>query len=340
MTVMKPARANPPHPGTGPAAAGPDGGATPSGRPGARPWAYLALLVPPTGIPAVRRHRAAQRAARDGDAFTARALAAESATWSWYSAALAFTALLIAFGAVFLTANHDAVIEKFFNPAVLRSSAPEILRGFSVNVELFVLAEVLVLPWALFVACLRMLPGPASRPIRALAIAYVDLFRGLPAVVAIYLIAFGFPIAGLPILGSMTAFELCVLALVLIYGAYVSEVFRAGLQSVHWSQASAARSLGLSHVQTLRHVIAPQAIRRMIPPLLNDFIGLQKDTALVSFVGLLDAFNESRIVASNEFNLSAVTGVGIAFILITIPTARLVDRLTARDARRRQGASA
>lgn len=198
------------------------------------------------------------------------------------------------------------------------------------------LAEVLVLPWALFVACLRMLPGPANRPIRALAIAYVDLFRRLPAVVTIYLIAFGFPIAGLPVLRSMSGFELCVLALVLIYGAYVSEVLRAGLQSVHWSQTAAARSLGLSHLQTLRHVIAPQAIRHMIPPLLNDFIGLQKDTALVSFVGLLDAFNQSRILASNEFNLSAVTGVGIAFVLITIPTARLVDWLTVRGAKRRQ----
>jgi polar amino acid transport system permease protein len=340
MTVTKTGHSDQPQHPPGPVAgvlATPDPAAALLGR---RPWPYLALLIPPTGVPAMRKHLAARRAARRGDSFAARALAAEAATWSWYSAALAFIVLLAAFATLFLTANDHAVIQKFFNPAVLRSSAPEILRGFLVNVELFLIAEVLVLPWALFVACLRMLPGPASKPIRGLAIAYTDLFRGLPAVVAIYLIAFGFPIAGLPVLGSMTGFELCVLALVLIYGAYVSEVFRAGLQSVHWSQASAARSLGLSYVQTLRHVIAPQAIRRMIPPLLNDFIGLQKDTALVSFVGLLDAFNESRIVASNEFNLSAVTGVGIAFVLITIPTARLVDRLTARDAQRRQGSPA
>jgi len=340
MTVTKAGHSDQPQRAPGPAAAAPASGGSPAALPGRQPWPYLALLIPPTGIPAVRKHLAARRAARTGDSFAARALAAEAATWSWYSAALAFTLLLVAFAVLFLTANDHAVIQKFFNPGVLRSSAPAVLRGFLVNVELFLIAEVLVLPWALFVACLRMLPGPASRPIRALGIGYVDLFRGLPAVVAIYLIAFGFPIAGLPVLGSMTGFELCVLALVLIYGAYVSEVFRAGLQSVHWSQAAAARSLGLSYVQTLRHVIAPQAIRRMIPPLLNDFIGLQKDTALVSFVGLLDAFNQSRIVASNEFNLSAVTGVGIAFVLITIPTARLVDRLTARDARRRQGSLA
>jgi polar amino acid transport system permease protein len=336
MTVVNSGRG----PVPGATGVAPAGRAMPPSIPEGRLWPYLALLVPPTGIPAVRRHRAALRAARSGDGFTARALAAESVTWSWYSAALAVTAALIAFAVLFLTANHHAVIDKFFNPAVLRSSAPEILRGFLINVELFVVAELLVLPWALFIACLRMLPGPAARPIRILAIGYVDLFRGLPAVVAIYLIAFGFPIAGLPVLGSMSGFELCVLALVLIYGAYVSEVFRAGLQGVHWSQSAAARSLGLSQVQSLRYVIAPQAIRTMIPPLLNDFIGLQKDTALVSFVGLLDAFNQSRIVASNEFNLSAVTGVGIAFVVITIPTARLVDRLTARDARRREGSSA
>jgi polar amino acid transport system permease protein len=135
---------------------------------------------------------------------------------------------------------------------------------------------------------------------------------------------------------GLSGFKLCVLALVLVYGAYVSEVFRAGLESVHWSQSAAARSLGLSHLQTVRHVVAPQAVRRIVPPLLNDFIGLQKDTSLVSFVGLLDAFNQSRIIASNSFNLSAVTGVGVVFVLITVPLARLVDYLTARDARRTQ----
>ena len=130
----------------------------------------------------------------------------------------------------------------------------------------------------------------------------------------------------------------CVLALTLTYGAYVAEVYRAGIESIHWSQVSAARSLGLSYMQTMRYVVVPQAVRRIIAPLLNDFIGLQKDTALVQVVGVVDAFNQSRIIASNSFNLSAVTIVAILFVLITIPQARFVDHLIDRDnARMRAG---
>jgi polar amino acid transport system permease protein len=126
----------------------------------------------------------------------------------------------------------------------------------------------------------------------------------------------------------------CILALTLTYGAYVAEVYRAGIESIHWSQVSAARSLGLSYLQTMRHVVVPQAIRRVIAPLLNDFIGLQKDTALVQVLGLVDAFNASRGIAANAFNLSAVTIVAILFVLITIPQARLVDHLVEKDAAR------
>jgi polar amino acid transport system permease protein len=126
----------------------------------------------------------------------------------------------------------------------------------------------------------------------------------------------------------------CVLALTLTYGAYVAEVYRAGIESIHWSQTAAARSLGLSFVQTLRFVIVPQAVRRIIPPLLNDFIGLQKDTALVNVIGAIDAFNQAKIVASNHFNLSSVTTVAFLFVIITIPQARFVDRLMERDQRR------
>ncbi len=123
----------------------------------------------------------------------------------------------------------------------------------------------------------------------------------------------------------------CILALTLTYGAYVAEVYRAGIESIHWSQISAARSLGLSYMQTMRYVVVPQAVRRIMAPLLNDFIGLQKDTALVQVVGVIDAFNQSRIISSNAFNLSAVTIVAILFVLITIPQARFVDRLIERD---------
>jgi polar amino acid transport system permease protein len=131
----------------------------------------------------------------------------------------------------------------------------------------------------------------------------------------------------------------CILALTLTYGAYVAEVYRAGIESIHPSQWAAARSLGLSYLQTLRYVIVPQAVRRIMAPLLNDFIGLQKDTALVQVIGVVDGFNQSRMIASNAFNLSAVTIVAILFVLITIPQARFVDRLVERDQARMRAAS-
>ena len=147
----------------------------------------------------------------------------------------------------------------------------------------------------MLVAVVRLLPGRACAPVRFLAIAYTDVFRGVPAVITIYLIVFGFALAGVPVFDSMSkdgqVFWLSVLALVLVYGAYVAEVYRAGLESIHWSQAAAARSLGLSQWQTMRHVVIPQAVRRIIPPLLNDFVALQKDTALVSFVGVVEILN-------------------------------------------------
>jgi polar amino acid transport system permease protein len=300
----------------------------------------LCAVLPPFGWFAIYQYGKARRSAGHGDACTARVHLSRARESAWYAVATAIVVLVVAIGVVALTSKDRAVIHTFFNGRVLRDSLPSVLTGFWLNVRLFLLAEALVLPWAFLVAAVRMLPGRAARPVRALAIVYVDLFRGLPAVIVIYLIAFGLPIAGLPVLAGLSGFKLCTLALVLVYGAYVSEVFRAGMESVHWSQSAAARSLGLSHVQSVRYVVAPQAVRRIIPPLLNDFIGLQKDTSLVSFVGLLDAFNQSRIVASNSFNLSAVTGVGVVFVLITIPMARLVDYLTARDARRTQAGAA
>lgn len=297
-------------------------------------WSLLALICPPTGVPAVRHARTARTLSEAGDANGARAEAVRAKEWSLYSLATVFTVASIALAVLFLTASDHAVLDKFFSVAVLRHSAPQVLRGFLLNIQLSLVAEALVLVWALVVVLGRLTPGRAGLPARFVSVIYTDLFRGLPAVIVIYLVAFGLPLTGLPIVRNFTPFQLCVLALVLVYGAYVSEVYRSGIEAIHWSQSAAARSLGLSHVQTLRFVIVPQALRRIIPPLLNDFISLQKDTALVSFVGLLDGFNRSRIVAANEFNLSAVTGVGIAFVLVTVPLARSVDYLVRRDQRR------
>src|SRR5262249_21522065 len=234
----------------------------------------------------------------------------------------------------FLIANDLAVSRTFFLLPLISSSFWLVLSAFWTNVYIFCVAEVLVLIWGLIVALARLAPGAAGKPIRLIATFYADVFRGLPAIINIYLIGFGIPLTGLPLLKDFSQDTFCILALTLTYGAYVAGVYRAGIESIHWSQTAAARSLGLSYLQTLRFVVVPQAVRRIIPPLLNDFIGLQKDTALVNVIGTIDAFNQAKIVASNHFNLSSVTTVAILFVIITIPQAPFLDRLIERDQRR------
>ncbi len=231
-----------------------------------------------------------------------------------------------------------AVKESFFNGEVFWSSLPSIVRSFWVNVQLFLVSEVLILSAGLVVAILRSLPGPVFAPARILATVYVDVFRALPGVLVIYILGFGIP--GLDLPGIPTdQFIYAVLALTLIYSAYVSEVYRAGIDSVHPSQDAAARSLGLSRFQSLRFVILPQAVRRVIPPLLNDFIGLQKDTVLVSYIGVVEIFRQSQIKQAATFNFTPYIATALVFIVVTIPLARLTDWLVARD-RKRQLASA
>jgi polar amino acid transport system permease protein len=296
--------------------------------------ATLLLLVPAArGVLAARR----ARAALPGDLVTARVEAAAGETSAGVAFGYAAAALLVVLAAVFMIANDSAVARTFFYLPLIRDSFWLILKAFWVNVYIFVVAEVLVLIWGLVVAIARLIPGEAGKPIRLIATVYTDVFRGLPAIICIYLVGFGLPLSGLPLLGNWPLEWYAILALTLTYGAYVAEVYRAGIESVHWSQVAAARSLGLSFVQTLRFVVVPQAVRRIIPPLLNDFISLQKDTALVNVIGAIDAFNQSKIVASNHFNLSAVTTVAFLFVLITIPQARWVDRLLEREARRTRG---
>ena len=175
-------------------------------------------------------------------------------------------------------------------------------------------------------------------PLRAIAVVYTDLFRGIPTILVIYMLGFGIPALQLGWLPVETEFwgipYWGVLALVLVYSAYVSEVYRAGIDSVHPSQAAAARSLGLSHGRALRFVVLPQAVRRVIPPLLNDFIGLQKDTALVGLLGVVEAFRQAQIEAAENFNFTPYVVAALLFILLTIPLARLTDWLVARDRRR------
>jgi polar amino acid transport system permease protein len=229
--------------------------------------------------------------------------------------------------------------DSFFNGAEFRSSFPVILEKFVRNIFIFCVAEVLVLILALIIAVLRSLPGPVFTPLRIMAAAYTDLFRGVPTILVILLLGFGMPaldLQGIPDNDYVWA----ILALTLVYSAYVAEVYRAGIQSVHPSQVAAARSLGLSRGQSMRHVVLPQAVRRVIPPLLNDFIGLQKDSALVYVLGVVEALNKATIIQQGDFNFTPLVALSLIFIAITIPQARFVDWLIARDQRKRQSSAA
>ena len=229
------------------------------------------------------------------------------------------------------------VKQTFFDWGQFKDSMPEIADAFLLNVKMFCIAEVFILVFALLLAVIRSLPGPVFFPMRALGIAYADFFRGVPTILVIALLGFGAPALQLKHVPLSTTFW-GIVALVLVYTAYVSEVYRAGIESVHPSQNAAARSLGLTHAQSLRKVVLPQAVRRVIPPLLNDFIGLQKDTALVGFLGSVEAFKQSQIDAAATFNYTPYLAAAVLFVAMTIPLARFTDWLVARDRRRRQAA--
>lgn len=217
----------------------------------------------------------------------------------------------------------------FFNLEVIEKTAPRIFGAFLVNVRIFLTAEVAILVLALAIAVMRGLPGPAFFPLRLFSIVFVDFFRGVPGILIVYVLGLGIP--GLRLGLPSDPLLWGIVALVLIYSAYVSEVYRAGIESIHPSQEAAARSLGLSRLQSLRHVILPQAIRRVVPPLLNDFIGLQKDSALVALIGPIEAFRQSQISQSANFNFSPYIVTALLFLAITVPLARLVDWLVARQ---------
>ena len=226
------------------------------------------------------------------------------------------------------------VRETFFDWGQFRDAFPDVLRGFWLNVEIFLIAEVVILVLGLLVALARGVRNPVFFPIRALAVVYTDVFRGIPTILLVYLVGFGLPalrLQGVPespaVLGG--------LALVLSYGAYVAEVFRAGINSIHPSQRAAARSLGLSTTQSLRFVVLPQAVRRVVPPLLNDFASLQKDTALVAVLGPLEALRQAQIHSSSDFNYTPYLAAALLFIALTVPMARFTDHLAARVERRR-----
>lgn len=227
--------------------------------------------------------------------------------------------------------------ETFFSAHYAREALPQVLEGLWLNVRLLAVCGAAVLVLGLLLAVVRTLRGPVFFPLRALATAYTDFFRGLPLIICLLMVVFGVPALRLQ---GVTANPVLLggAALVLTYSAYVAEVFRAGIESVHPSQRAAARSLGLSSGQALRFVVLPQAVRRVVPPLLNDLVSLQKDTGLVSIAGAVDAVYAAQIIASKEFNYTPYVVAGLVFVALTIPMTRLTDRVTARmDRRRAQG---
>ncbi|WP_327088614.1 amino acid ABC transporter permease [Nonomuraea sp. NBC_01738] len=226
------------------------------------------------------------------------------------------------------------VQETFFNPQEFMKSLPDIWDGFLLNVKIFLIAEPLILILGLLVALARGLKAPVFFPLRALAVAYVDIFRGVPTILLVYLIGFGLPALRLQGIPSDPV-PLGIIALTLSYGAYVAEVFRSGIDSIHPSQVAAARSLGLGHGKTMRFVVLPQAVRRVVPPLLNDFISLQKDTALVATIGAVEALRQAQIHAAKSFNYTPYLVAALLFIMLTVPMARFTDYLSARTQRRR-----
>ena len=271
---------------------------------------------------------------RGSKALGSRAVLVSSASTVLFFAAVALV--------VALAPGSGLVAERFFSPFHLWQSIrgtpgePSVVGAFLLNVYIFAISEVFILVLALVIAVVRGIPGPVFFPLRLVAIVYTDVFRGVPLILVLYIIGFGVPGLGIAYLSYLSDVTYGIIALVLVYSAYVAEVYRAGIDSVHESQNAAARSLGLTRFQSLRFVVLPQAIRRVIPPLLNDFIGLQKDTALVSVLGSIEAARAAQIYGASQFNYASYVVAALLFVLITIPLARFTDRLIARDKRRRQ----
>ncbi|MER5944446.1 amino acid ABC transporter permease [Streptomyces sp. NPDC001904] len=287
----------------------------------------------------------ADRPAADKDAYvpSERRLARERHQRARTRRATAVAALstLVTGAVLFLVVTRspgwERTKETFFSAHYARVALPDVLEGLWLNVRLLVVCGACVLVLGMLLALARTLRGPVFFPLRALATAYTDFFRGLPLIICLLLIIFGVP--ALRLQGVTTdPVLLGGAALVLTYSAYVAEVFRAGIESVHSSQRAAARSLGLSNRQTLRHVVLPQAVRRVVPPLLNDLVSLQKDTGLVSIGGAVDAVYAAQIIAGKDFNYTPYVVAGLVFVALTIPMTRFTDWVTARmDRRRAQG---
>lgn len=250
-------------------------------------------------------------------------------------AAISSVVVLGGLAALILTSSGWPVLrDSFFNTEVFADSFPDVLKGFWLDVKVFMVVEVAVLILGLAVALVRTVKAPALLPLRILTTVYTDVFRGIPTILLVYLVGFGVPALATATEGGSSPLSwlptdpvlLGGIALALSYGAYVAEVYRAGLNSIHRGQRDAALAIGLTERGALRHVIVPQAVRRVGPPLLNDFIALQKDVALISILGPQEAFRIAQIQTASDFNYTPLIAAAMLYLAITIPLARLLDR--------------
>jgi polar amino acid transport system permease protein len=231
---------------------------------------------------------------------------------------------------IFTSSGWPDVQETFFSPEAFRTSFPDIFDAFWLDVRMFLAVEVVVLLFGLVIALVRTSRSAALFPIRILGAVYCDIFRGVPVILLVYLIGFGIPTLGVTGILAEPIFLACV-ALSLAYSAYVAEVYRAGISSVHGTQTDSALAVGLTQFQALRHVVLPQAVRRVRPPLLNDFISLQKDVALVSVLGVQEAFRVAQIDSQSTFNYTPLIAAALLYLAVTIPMARILDHITRRE---------
>ncbi len=289
-------------------------------------------------VQALRTSRLARQQLADNKLYEARATGKRAKDWGLHAVSFSVVGTIVGFLLLMFANAQGSVRKPFLNFFIMGDTFWKTFRYFvTKNVKVALIAFPLVLIWGLILAVARLAPGPTGRPVRMMAMFYIDFFRGIPALVTLTLIGFGLPLSKLPIVSDFDSEKYAIMALTLTYSAYVAEVYRSGIESIHWSQTAASRSLGLSNAATLRYVVIPQAVRRIIPPLLNDFISIQKDTALLSALGYYEVFTYARSVNSTRANLSAMTLVAILFYVITIPQARFVDRQLEKEKKRTAG---
>lgn len=236
--------------------------------------------------------------------------------------------------AILSSPGWEDVRRAFFDPEIALASFPSILAGLWVNIQVLFVAAIAVAILGTTLAVLRSLRGPVFFPLRALATIYTDLFRGIPLLIVLYLVGFGLPALG--VFGRVPVVLWGTIAIVMTYSAYIAEVLRAGMEAVHPSQRVAARSLGLSHAQTLRIVVIPQGVRKVVPALMNDFVSLQKDVGLISVLGAVDAVRAAQIASAQAYNFTPYIVAALLFVAMALPMIRLTDYVSARLAKREQ----